>query len=400
MEITQKDTIAKKILFTIFIVIIIRLGNFIPVPNVDQRYLINILNANPSLKTFFNSENLILSVFSLGIIPNINASILIQLLVSAIPYLEKLQKEEGETGRRQIKQYTRSLTLLIAILESFSIAFSLRPILFNWNLAICSEIVLALTTGSMIILWLSDLITENGIGNGSSIVITLNILSVLPNTIKTITESGNIISILFNFISFTILIIGIIYVQEAVRIIPLISAKQLFAQQNQTSNQAMNTSYLPLKINQGGVMPIIFSSTFLTFLTVAVNYVLSLQILPMQFNNAKAISLIYGGINFVLIFAFSLFYSNLILNPKEIAKDLNKMAITIPNIRPGKQTTSFLKKTLTRLSLLGALFLAILVALPNIRTSYGFGVTSLLILVGVTVDTARQIQTLLISKIY
>ena len=400
MEITQKDTITKKILFTIFIVIIIRLGNFIPVPNVDQRYLINILNANPSLKTFFNSENLILSVFSLGIIPNINASILIQLLVSAIPYLEKLQKEEGETGRRQIKQYTRSLTLLIAILESFSIAFSLRPILFNWNLAICSEIVLALTTGSMIILWLSDLITENGIGNGSSIVITLNILSVLPNTIKTITESGNIISILFNFISFTILIIGIIYVQEAVRIIPLISAKQLFAQQNQTSNQAMNTSYLPLKINQGGVMPIIFSSTFLTFLTVAVNYVLSLQILPMQFNNAKAISLIYGGINFVLIFAFSLFYSNLILNPKEIAKDLNKMAITIPNIRPGKQTTSFLKKTLTRLSLLGALFLAILVALPNIRSSYGFGVTSLLILVGVTVDTARQIQTLLISKIY
>ena len=400
MEITQKDTIAKKILFTIFIVIIIRLGNFIPVPNVDQRYLINILNANPSLKTFFNSENLILSVFSLGIIPNINASILIQLLVSAIPYLERLQKEEGETGRRQIKQYTRSLTLLIAILESFSIAFSLRPILFNWNLAICSEIVLALTTGSMIILWLSDLITENGIGNGSSIVITLNILSVLPNTIKTITESGNIISILFNFISFTILIIGIIYVQEAVRIIPLISAKQLFAQQNQTSNQAMNTSYLPLKINQGGVMPIIFSSTFLTFLTIAVNYVLSLQILPMQFNNAKTISLIYGGINFVLIFAFSLFYSNLILNPKEIAKDLNKMAITIPNIRPGKQTTSFLKKTLTRLSLLGALFLAILVALPNIRSSYGFGVTSLLILVGVTVDTARQIQTLLISKIY
>ena len=400
MEITQKDTIAKKILFTIFIVIIIRLGNFIPVPNVDQRYLINILNANPSLKTFFNSENLILSVFSLGIIPNINASILIQLLVSAIPYLERLQKEEGETGRRQIKQYTRSLTLLIAILESFSIAFSLRPILFNWNLAICSEIVLALTTGSMIILWLSDLITENGIGNGSSIVITLNILSVLPNTIKTITESGNIISILFNFISFTILIIGIIYVQEAVRIIPLISAKQLFAQQNQTSNQAMNTSYLPLKINQGGVMPIIFSSTFLTFLTIAVNYVLSLQILPMQFNNTKAISLIYGGINFVLIFAFSLFYSNLILNPKEIAKDLNKMAITIPNIRPGKQTTSFLKKTLTRLSLLGALFLAILVALPNIRSSYGFGVTSLLILVGVTVDTARQIQTLLISKIY
>lgn len=400
MEVSQKDTITKKVLFTIFIIILIRLGNFIPVPNVDQRYLVNILNANPSLKAFFNTETLILSVFSLGILPNINASILIQLLVSAVPYLEKLQKEEGETGRRQIKQYTRSLTLFIAILESLSIAFSLRPILFNWNLAVCGEIVLALTTGSMIILWLSDLITEEGIGNGSSIVITLNILSVLPNTIQTLVQSGNILSILLSLSSFTILIIGIIYVQEAVRIIPLISAKQLFAQQNQTSNQTMRTSYLPLKINQGGVMPIIFSSTFLTFLTVGVNYLLSLKILPIEINNPQTVTLIYGGINFILIFAFSLFYSNLILNPKEIAKDLNKMAITIPDVRPGKQTTSFLKKTLTRLSLLGALFLAILVAIPNTRSSYGFGVTSLLILVGVTVDTARQIQTLLISKIY
>ena len=400
MEVSQKDTITKKVLFTIFIIILIRLGNFIPVPNVDQRYLVNILNANPSLKAFFNTETLILSVFSLGILPNINASILIQLLVSAVPYLEKLQKEEGETGRRQIKQYTRSLTLFIAILESLSIAFSLRPILFNWNLAVCGEIVLALTTGSMIILWLSDLITEEGIGNGSSIVITLNILSVLPNTIQTLVQSGNILSILLSLSSFTILIIGIIYVQEAVRIIPLISAKQLFAQQNQTGNQTMRTSYLPLKINQGGVMPIIFSSTFLTFLTVGVNYLLSLKILPIEINNPQTVTLIYGGINFILIFAFSLFYSNLILNPKEIAKDLNKMAITIPDVRPGKQTTSFLKKTLTRLSLLGALFLAILVAIPNTRSSYGFGVTSLLILVGVTVDTARQIQTLLMSKIY
>jgi preprotein translocase subunit SecY len=400
MEVSQKDTITKKVLFTIFIIILIRLGNFIPVPNVDQRYLVNILNANPSLKAFFNTETLILSVFSLGILPNINASILIQLLVSAVPYLEKLQKEEGETGRRQIKQYTRSLTLFIAILESLSIAFSLRPILFNWNLAVCGEIVLALTTGSMIILWLSDLITEEGIGNGSSIVITLNILSVLPNTIQTLVQSGNILSILLSLSSFTILIIGIIYVQEAVRIIPLISAKQLFAQQNQTGNQTMRTSYLPLKINQGGVMPIIFSSTFLTFLTIGVNYLLSLKILPIEINNPQTVTLIYGGINFILIFAFSLFYSNLILNPKEIAKDLNKMAITIPDVRPGKQTTSFLKKTLTRLSLLGALFLAILVAIPNTRSSYGFGITSLLILVGVTVDTARQIQTLLISKIY
>ena len=252
----------------------------------------------------------------------------------------------------------------------------------------------------MIVLWLSDLITEEGIGNGSSLVITLNILSSLPTTIKTLVSSGNNVSIIVSFLGLTSLIIGIIYVQEAVRVIPLVSAKQLFAQQNQISNNTIRASYLPLKINQGGVMPIIFSSTFLTFLTIIVNYVLNLGIIQFEFNDPRLISLIYGGINFFLILIFSVFYSNLILNPKEIAKDLNKMAVTIPNIRPGQQTASFLKKTLNRLSLLGALFLAILVAIPNIRSSYGFGVTSLLILVGVTVDTTRQIQTLLISEIY
>jgi len=400
MEAQRIPTLSKKILFTIFAIIVIRIGNFVPLPNVDQRYLIDILNSNPSLKAFFNSEHLILSVFSLGIIPSINASIIIQLLTSSVPYLEKLQKEEGETGRRQIKQYTRALTLGFAILESLSIALALRPILFNWSIFICGQIVLTLTTGCMIVLWLSDLITEEGIGNGSSLVITLNILSSLPTTIKTLVSSGNNVSIIISFLGLTSLIIGIIYVQEAVRVIPLVSAKQLFAQQNQISNNTIRASYLPLKINQGGVMPIIFSSTFLTFLTIIVNYVLNLGIIQFEFNDPRLISLIYGGINFFLILIFSVFYSNLILNPKEIAKDLNKMAVTIPNIRPGQQTASFLKKTLNRLSLLGAVFLAILVAIPNIRSSYGFGVTSLLILVGVTVDTTRQIQTLLISEIY
>merc|ERR1712127_1155039 len=153
---------------------------------------------------------LILSVFSLGIIPNINASILIQLLTSAVPCLERLQKEEGEAGRRQIKQYTRFLTLFLAILESISIALSLRPILYTWNLNICGEIVLALTTGAMIVLWLSDLITEKGIGNGSSVIITLNILSALPRTLKTITQDGNLTTIGINFLSLTALIIGIL----------------------------------------------------------------------------------------------------------------------------------------------------------------------------------------------
>jgi preprotein translocase subunit SecY len=400
MQLSTKDNLQQKIIYTIFIIIIIRIGNFIPIPNVDQRYLANVLNSTPSLKPFFNGENLVLSVFSLGILPNINASILTQLLTTAVPYLERLQKEEGESGRRQIKQYTRILTLFFAIFESLSISLSLRPTFFNWNLDICFQITLALTTGSMIVLWLSDLITENGIGNGSSLLISLNILSTLPNTITTILESGNLFSISVSFLSFTLLIVGIVCVQEAVRSIPLVSAKQLFVQQNTRTRSKSLAAFIPLKINQGGVMPVIFSSTFLTFFSVIVNYIINLQILPISLNNTEFLSIFYAGINFILIIAFSLFYSNLILNPKDIAKELNKMAVTIPTVRPGKQTAAFLKKTIGRLTLLGALFIAILVTIPNIRSSYGLGVTSLLILVGVTVETTRQIQTLLLSKIY
>jgi preprotein translocase subunit SecY len=321
---------------------------------------------------------------------------MMQLLTSVVPSLEKLQKEEGESGRRQITKYTRYLTLFWAIVESLSITFALRPILFIWNLDVCSQITLALVTGSMIILWLSEIITEKGIGNGSSIIITANILSGIPNTIKTVFNSGTNLSIVLNLISFTALITGIIYVQEAVRIIPLVSAKQLFSQ----SDNPTKTSFLPLKINQGGVMPIIFASTVLTFLTISVGYITNLEKFPRLEIGTNIQTLIYGLVNFGLILIFSLFYSNLILNPSELTKDLNKMAVTIPGIRPGNQTKEFLTKTLKRLSLLGALFLAIIVTIPNIRSSYGFGVTSLLILVGVTVDTSRQIQTLLISESY
>jgi preprotein translocase subunit SecY len=397
MKILRIDTLTRRIFFTVFILIFIRVGNFIPIPNIDQYYLVNILNSNPSLKTFFNNETLILSIFTLGIIPSINASILMQLLTNVIPTLETLQKEEGEAGRRKIKQYTRILTLILAIGESLTIVFSLRPIIFNWNISVCGEITLALTTGSMIVLWLSDLITENGIGNGSSIIITLNVLSILPNTIKTIAESGDIFTIAQSLIGFTLLMSGVIFVQGAVRTIPLISAKQLLAEE---TNKISQKSVMPLRVNQGGVMPVIFSSTFISFLTTGLNYILSLQSVPSEITAPKNIALFFGIINFLLIFVFSRFYSNLILNPKDMSKNLNKMSVAIPGIRPGKQTAEFLRKTLNRLSFLGSIFLAVLVAIPNVRSAYGFGVTSIIILVGVIIDTGRQIQTLLISQKY
>lgn len=395
MNNNNSKSLQSRLFNTFLIILLVRTGTYIPVPNVDQEYLKNILYSIPLLRNFYTNENLVLGIFSLGILPYINASIMIQLLVSIIPSLEKLQKEEGERGRKKIIEYTRYLTLVWAIIDSVSIAVALRPILFVQSFTIFSQIIITLITGSMIVLWLSDLITENGLGNGSSIIITLNILSTFPKTIKTIIDISNPTSAAVNFFTFSLLIICVIYVQEAVRIIPLISAKQL------TSNFGNNSknSYLPLKINQSGIMPIIFASTILTVINLLINYLVGLNILPNFFTNVEFQSILFRILNFVLIIAFSLFYSNLILNPKELAKDLNKMAVTIPGVRPGNQTSEFLQNMLKRLTLIGALFLAITVTVPKVN-AYGFGVTSLLILVGVTLETSRQIQTLLISESY
>lgn len=388
----KNKSLTRKVVFTIFIIIVLRIGNYIPVANIDQRYLINIVNSNPSLKIFFNTKDLILSIFSLGIIPSINASILIQILTTIIPYLQKLQKEEGESGRRKVKQYTRILTLSLAIFQSLSITFALKPILFNWNFDVCSEITLTLTTGAMIVLWLSDLITEMGIGNGSSIILALNIISILPNTLNTILQEATLLSLAYSILSFTILIVGIIYLQEAVKRIPLVTSKQLLVSKNKRSNQMNRVSYLPLRINQVGVMPIIFSSTFIGFLTIFVNYVLNALNLINVFNSPELLRLSYSLLNFVLIVIFSFFYSNLILDPTDMAKELNKMGVTIENVRPGQQTASFLKKTLNRLTIIGSFFLGILGTFPSIGNTYGFGITSLIILVGVIIETTRQFQ--------
>ena len=383
----RKNNILKKIIFTILIIILLRIGNIIPVPNVDQTYLVNLVNSNTTLKPFFNNKNIILSIFSVGIIPNLNASILIQYLTSSFSYFQKLQKEEGEMGRRQIKQYTRTLTVIFAFIQSLSITLALRPILFNWNMQSCFEIHLVLMTGSMIVLWLSDLITEMGIGNGSSIVITLNILSGLPNVLSNLLKSENNNSSPYNFLSLLILIIGIIYLQEAVKIVPLITINQLLKK----NKNVKQVSYLPIKVNQGGVMPIIFASTILGFLFIIFNSITNFLHISVD---PFLIRIIYTTLNFLLVFNFTIFYSNLILNPKEIAKDLNKMGVTIKNVRPGQQTVSFLKKTLNRLTKIGAIFLASLVTIPNIGSYSGLSITSLIIVIGVIIEVIRQIQIL------
>jgi len=275
-----------------------------------------------------------------------------------------------------------------------SIAFAVKPILFNWNVEIVTEITLALTTGSMIVLWLSDLITEAGIGNGSSIVLTLNIISTLPNILNIFNKNNNNLSNIYTIITCVILIIGIIYIQEAVKKLPLLTVNQLYKEKRQKRNQVGRISYLPLKIIQGGVMPIIFSSTLLGFLTLGLNSLINSSVLSVNIINGPLIKIFYLSINFIFIVFFSKFYSNLVLNPKEIAKDLNKMGVIIENVTPGEKTTIYLKIILNRLSIIGGILLGILVIIPNGLSSSGFSITSLIILVGVSTEITRKIKTL------
>ena len=407
----KQDGIKERIFLTLSLLILSRLGTFIPVPGVDHDAFYQSISSNPIvsfLNIFSGGGFASIGIFALGIVPYINASIIIQLATTSIPSLEKLQKEEGEAGRQKISQITRYIALGWATIQSIGVSFWVRPYVFNWDTQFVIEMTLALTTGSMLIMWFSEQITEKGIGNGPSLLIFINIIAGLP---KLIQQKSNIINAngqtteLFVLASiFLIMIVGIIFIQEGTRRIPIISARQLGKGQSQNK-----TSYLPLRLNQGGVMPIIFASAILVlpaYLSQIVKNELLLKILSLlsPTSGDKNLYLIFY---FSLILFFSYFYASLILNPSDVSQNLKKMESSIPGIRPGKATTDYLQKTLNRLTFLGALFLAFIAVIPsvienitNISTFKGLGATSLLILVGVAIDTSRQIQTYLISRNY
>ena len=406
----RKD-IKERIIMTLSLVILSRLGTFIPVPGVDHDAFYESISNNPIvsfLNIFSGGGFASIGLFALGIVPYINASIIMQLGTTSIPALEKLQKEEGESGRQKITQFTRLLALGWAIIQSIGISFWVRPYVFDWNSEFVISMTLALATGSMIIMWFSEQITEKGIGNGPSLLIFVNIISGLPKLLQqkpNSTPSDNAIIELFLLVFiFLIMIMGIIFVQEGARRIPIVSAKQLSQGQSQTK-----TSYLPLKLNQGGVMPIIFASAVLvlpSYISQLTSNEFITNVLNL-FSPSGSNKNIYLLFYFTLILFFSYFYTSLVLNPNDVAQNLKKMESSIPGIRPGKATRDYLQKTLNRLTFLGALFLALIAVIPsviesltNISTFKGLGATSLLILVGVAIDTSKQIQTYLISKNY
>lgn len=421
LQMAQAAGLRGRVLVTIGLLILVRLGIFIPVPGIDRASFAAAVQNLPVLgflDIFTGGGLSALGIFALGILPFINASIIMQLLTAAIPALEDLQKNEGEAGRRKISQYTRYVALAWAILQSLGLTIGLlRPYALEPGFWFIAETVLALTAGSMFVMWVSELITERGIGNGASLLIFINIVATLPknlgNTIEFAQQGGReaVAQVVILLLVFLVTIVGIVFVQEGTRRIPIISARRQVGKRLYRER----TSYLPLRLNQGGVMPIIFATAVISLPTSLAQFAggdSGFGQILVEF--ANAVTPLRGEINWIaiafqslLILFFSYFYASLIMNPVDMSQNLKKMGTSIPGIRPGKATSSYLEQVMNRLTLLGAIFLAVVVAIPSlieaatrVQTFNGFGATSLLILVGVAIDTAKQIQTYVISQRY
>jgi preprotein translocase subunit SecY len=410
-----KETFLFRSLITLGIIFLIRSGVFLPVPGIDLTDIYCYIQRTPVAKnlisTFSGDDTFVIGLFTLNIFPYINATIFVQLLIAFSPQLAKLQKEGDFEGKRKITGLTRFITLILAFIQSTGIALSLKPALFNWNTYLASEIVVSLTTGAMIVLWLSEKITDYGFGNGTSLLIYINIVSNLPNFFKNLIKDNSEISIvglivglfLISMLSFY----GIVFLQTSKLRIPLISARQL----NQSSFQDRNRrlSYLPLRFNQAGVMPIILTTSFL----VIPNYLLKLGIIPgfdflPSVSSISWIGNIFYWLGYIfLIITFSSFYSSIILNPKDLSDQLQKTAVKIPGVRPGIETIFYLKKELKRITVIGAILLAIITIIPNFMESTlhltslnGLSTTSFLILGGILIDLRRELDNIYFSKVY
>jgi len=406
-----RDILLKRLLVTLGVLLFIRVVTFLPVPGInlnDLAFYIQSHSVTRSLvSTFSGNDTFVIGLFTLNIFPYINASILVQLILGLSPKLSKLQKEGDLEGRRTINRLTRFITLIFAIIQSVSLSLYLKQILFDWSYALAFDIVIWLTTGAMIVLWLSELITDYGLGNGASLLIYTNIISNLPNLTKTIFVENSENLTISSEIGIALLIFaslyGIVFLQEGVRIIPLISSKQL--NQSALQDSVTSNNYIPLRFNQAGVMPIILTTTIL----VVPNYISNLGLFPKIDLpvNLELFKFVYWIVYFGFILAFSLFYSTIVLNPKDISDQLQKMAVTIPGVRPGIQTTFYLKQVMKRITLVGATMLATLATIPNfiestlgITSLNGLSSTSLLILAGVVLDLVREVKNIYYSNVY
>jgi preprotein translocase subunit SecY len=432
-----------RVLFTLALLGVYRIGSFVPTPGVNQEALR--LFADQLAGSMFGLANMFtggslerVTIFALGVMPYISASIIIQLLTVVWPYLERISKE-GELGRRKITQYTRYLTVVLAVVQSFGYAVWLEssadapgglPLVLDPGWGFRFMCVLTLTTGTMFVMWLGEQITERGIGNGMSLLIFAGIVVGLPTALLTTldqmqTGQISILRILFLLAMAVIVIAAIVFVERGHRRITVQYAKRVVGRRQYGGS----STHIPLKVNTGGVIPVIFASSILSFFTMAA------PLFEVGTWARRAIDQVaYGMPLYNLLYVlgivfFAYFYTSIIFNPDDVAENMRKYGGFVPGIRPGKRTAEYIDTILARITLVGALYLAVVALLPELLitgfrvapipfigerldailptwftqglgVTFYFGGTSLLIVVGVAMDTVQQVESQLIMRHY
>lgn len=400
----------RKLLFTLLLLLVFRLGAHIAVPNINTAALQQLQGqifgffdviSGGAFKRF--------SIFAMSITPYINASIILQLLTIVVPRLEELSKE-GVEGRKEIAEYTRYGTVILGFIQALgmSIAFGRMGIINNPGILNYLIIAISLTAGTTLLMWLGEMITEYGIGNGISLIIFTGIITRIPSQIVGVGKelAGGIIGIvnvLLLVAVVLVVIVGVIYVNEGQRRIPIQYAKRMIGRRIYGGQ----STFLPIKINSAGVIPIIFAMSLVVFPSIIGSWMATdsayNMFLSKYFNTG---GVLYNVIYALFIVFFTYFYVAIIFNPVDVADNIKKNSGFIPGIRPGRPTADYIDKVLSRLTLVGGIFLALIAVLPNIVIavtgvkSMWFGGTALLIMVGVALDTMKQVQATLLMRNY
>lgn len=414
-NIWKVEELRKRILLTLALILVYRVGSFVVLPGVNYTALMSAQaaggqNALETLLSLFSGGGFTnASVMALGIMPYISASIIMQLLGMAVPAVQKMQNE-GESGRKRINNYTRILTIVICALQAPSYlslyveskgAMPLDADTFWWV-----QTILVLIAGSMFAVWLGERITDKGIGNGISLLITVGILARLPEAFiaEIGINKGNLIMIVLEIVAFMIVILGTILIVQGVRKIPLNTAKRVVGAR--AVDAAGARSYLPIKVNASGVMPIIFAQAIMTIpvMIFAGGAADGGNFISRTLGDIYGVS--YNLLLALLIIVFTYFYTAIMINPRKIADDLKRSGGFIPGVRPGEDTAEYIDTLVSRITLPGSIFLAVIAILPAIAKIAGvndafamfFGGTSVLIMVGVVLDTLQQIESYLLNR--
>ena len=409
--------IRSKMIFTLLMLVVFRIGSNIPVPNIDRSVLSEMFTGETGLFDLFDlfsgGSFSNFTIFALSITPYITASIIVQLLTIAFPYFERLAKE-GMEGRKKMAQITRYMTVVLALVQAIGLTVGLfRQAVIDTGVFSIIVVVLVLTAGTAFLMWLGEQINERGVGNGISLLIFGGIVARIPSGIRTVVTSYQdgaltLVTIILLIIAAVLVTAGVVLIQEGQRRIPVQYAKRVVGRKMYGGQ----STHIPIKVNQSGVIPIIFALSLLQF-PLTITYFLSADngfstwVTKWLSPSGNPGVWVYGVLNVVLIIFFTYFYTGITFNPQEVANNMKANGGFIPGIRPGKATEDYLNKVMSRVTIVGAIFLALIATLPTILgvlvptlSGLHFGGTSLLIAVGVALETVRQLENQMLMRNY